>query len=143
MNRPGKGFTLVEVLLVVVIMASLALILAPRINMEFASPQVKLQRTFEELSEMASEGERVRLWIDQREELKAQKLVFSSEEEGSTWQELDLKWLYFDGKWKAEVKECYFFPDGSCTPWNLSLQKGSDEFPFTITVTCTVYEGRL
>lgn len=143
MNRPGQGFTLVEVLLVAVIMATLSLILAPRITMEFASPQIKLQRTCEELSERASEGERIRLWIDQKEDLRAQKLTFSSEEEGSVWQDLDLKWLYFDGKWKAEVKECYFFPDGSCTPWTLSLHKGSEEFPFTVTVTCTVYEGRL
>ncbi|HPI97866.1 MAG TPA: type II secretion system protein [Synergistales bacterium] len=138
-----RGFTLIEVLLVAVILATLALILSPEWVLDLSSPQLKLQRALGELSEIASTGDRVRLRIDTREELKAERLVISQDDEGLIWQEMEIRWLSFEGEWRSEVAECHFFPDGSCTPWNLLFLSDSREFPFTVTVTCTVYEGRL
>ncbi|MBN1333360.1 MAG: type II secretion system protein [Synergistales bacterium] len=143
MSAGKRGFTLIEVLLVAVILVTLALILFPELALDLSSPQLKLQRAMGELSEIASKGERVRLRIDPREQIKAEKLVMNLEEDAFSWQEMEIRWLSFDGKWRSETGECHFFPDGSCTPWNLLFIRDSREFPYTVTVTCTVYEGRL
>ena len=58
-----KGFTLLEILIVVVIIGMMASVAVPRISMQFEPYSAVLQRAFEEAGNMALSGTPVRLSV--------------------------------------------------------------------------------
>ena len=164
-----KGFTLVEILVVMSIVGVLASVMLPRISFYFEPSSALLQRTFEEASNMALSGTPVRLSVKpgnnvtRRGMITAEALKPKEAEEGSLsaflgtdkmrpveleWQNIGLKNLPEDDGWKFEPEIIYFYGDGSCTPAKIS-QAGknipeykADRYVLTVTGYCMKIENK-
>ena len=161
-----KGFTLVEILIVVFIAGVLATVLTPRISFYFEPPAAILQRTIEEASDKSLSGTPVRLSIksegaSKRGYIVAEGLMQKEVEDDSLsaflgtnvnrpvvleWQTLKMKNLPENFGWKFEPEIIYFYTDGSCSPAKISwlaedsYESQADNYILTVTGYCTPLE---
>ena len=136
-----RGFTLVEILVVVTLLSLLAFISFPRISSRFAQTELLLQRSVNRLIAEVPNSSGLRLSVGQNGKMFAQQRII--DEEGKpVWDTLSQKWLEFRGQWKVQPEHCYFYSDGTCSPWSLEYDTGNDNVEkFFITVTGTVYRS--
>ncbi len=163
-----KGFTLVEILIVIFIVGVLATVLVPRISFYFEPPAAILQRTIEEASDKSLSGIPVRLSIksegaSKRGYIVAEGLMQREVEENSLsaflgtnvnrpvvleWQTLKMKNLPENSGWKFEPEIIYFYTDGSCSPAKISwlaensYESQADNYILTVTGYCTPLEKK-
>ena len=161
-----KGFTLVEILIVVFIAGVLATVLVPRISFYFEPPAAILQRTIEEASDKSLSGTPVRLSIksegaSKRGYIVAEGLMQKEIEDDSLsaflgtnlnkpavleWQTLKMKNLPENSGWKFEPEIIYFYTDGSCSPAKISwlaensYESQADNYILTVTGYCAPLE---
>lgn len=157
MTRRG-GFTLLEIMIVVLITGMMASIALPRLSF-YVEPRVAvLQRMMEEAGEMALSGTTVRLSIKEegstrhgpivaegylKRELPEDSLsVFlgtaGNKPEVLEWREIELKNMPDGENWRFDPEVIYFFTDGSCTPARITYTQdvyGSEEEHYILTVT--------
>ena len=165
-TKGTKGFTLVEILLVLSIIGLLASVLIPRISFYFEPSSAVLQRAIEEAGDLALSGTPVRLSIksegmSKRGFIFAEALTKKEEAEDSLssflgsdanrqdvleWQNVKLKNLPEDDGWKFEPETIYFYPDGSCSPAKISqlgknlYERYADNYILTVTGYCMKVE---
>ena len=163
-----RGFTLVEILIVICIVGALSSVLLPRISFYFEPPSAVLQRAIEEASDKSLSGIPIRLSVKSEGRLGrgyiiAEALVKREVEENSLsaflgtnvnkpvvleWQNLKMKYLPENDGWKFEPEIIYFYTDGSCSPAKISWasQNASindvDEYILTVTGYCTKIEKK-
>ncbi|MBR1486423.1 MAG: prepilin-type N-terminal cleavage/methylation domain-containing protein [Synergistaceae bacterium] len=153
-----KGFTLIEILLVLTIMGLMAGVSIPKFSRYFEPPAAVLQRTIEEATDKALSGTPVRLSIkteaiSKRGYIFAQALIKREVEADSLsaflgsnknrssvleWQNIKMKNMPDSNGWKFEPEVINFFSDGSCTPAKISWQNPNDEHSldeYILTVT--------
>lgn len=134
------GFTLVELVITLALIGIISFTLFPRIISERGNNEtLLLQRSIYEAMDVASSGSPLRFIIDKKGKLKAEVLVVT-EDLGEQWNKLELKWLPVSSGWNSEVNEFYIYPDGTCSPWHLVLEKKDYRTVYLISVTGHVYE---
>ena len=161
-----SGFTLLEIMIVVMITGILASVAIPRISMQFEPYSALLQRAFEEAENMALSGTPVRFSVKtknnrSRGTITAEALVQKEEPEDSLsaflgtasnkpavfeWQEVEMKSLPDGDGWKFDPKIIHFYTDGSCSPAKISYAPqnvsdfDADEYVLTVTGYCMMLE---
>lgn len=163
-----KGFTLLEILIVVMIIGMMASVAVPRISMQFEPYSAVLQRAFEEAGNLALSGTPVRLFVKKdtaktrgtitaealrKKELPQDSLsVFLGTAANKPvvleWQKLDLKNEPEGDGWKFQPEIIYFYTDGSCSPARISYAAqgvsdfDADEYVLTVTGYCVMLEKK-
>lgn len=140
-TRWGKcpGFTLVELVIVIALIGLVSFILFPRISTETGNVTLLLQRAVYEAMDAASKGYPVRFVIAPKGNLRAEVLSIT-EEQQEKWEKTEFKWLPKNAGWKSEMKVFYIYSDGTCSPWNLVLEKKDQRTVYLVSVTGHVYE---
>lgn len=163
-----RGFTLIEIMLVLSIVGFAAAILVPRISFYYEPPGTLLQRSFQEAGDLALSGVSVRFVLkplkdSRRGEIVAEALlrrepdsndlsVFlgtAKPEDGVlAWTPVKLAWPPAGEGWHMEPEVVYFYTDGSCTPARISWagpgvsENAADRFLLTVTGWCTALPER-
>ncbi|MBR2208162.1 MAG: prepilin-type N-terminal cleavage/methylation domain-containing protein [Synergistaceae bacterium] len=163
-----KGFTLIEILLVLTIMGLMAGVSIPKLSHYFEPPAAVLQRAIEEASDKALSGTPVRLSIktegaSRRGYIFAEALTKREVEANSLsaflgtnknrpvvleWQNIKMQNMPDTSGWQFEPEVINFFSDGSCTPAKISWQNPNDgsrhvdEYILTVTGYCMLKEEK-
>ncbi|MCR4819481.1 MAG: prepilin-type N-terminal cleavage/methylation domain-containing protein [Fretibacterium sp.] len=163
-----RGFTLIEIMVVLAIVGVMAVVLLPRIFFYFEPPLVLLQRSVEEAQGLALSGVPVRFVLkpmrEKRGSVVAEVLLKQEPEKGSlseflgtagpkedvlVWKPFELSHPLEGEGWRMEPETVNFFTDGSCTPARFSwTEPGStysrkvSSFLLTVTGYCTEVEER-
>ena len=121
-----SGFTLIEILLVVVIIGMMAVMVLPRNLLSFVTPLRAMQRAITEITDLALSGKSVRLRMEPLERLDRGRLVaealtrvedrFNPARHTLEWVSVDIANLPESEDWRLEPEIIYFFSDGTCTP---------------------------
>lgn len=161
-----SGFTLLEIMIVLMITGILASVAIPRISMQFEPYSAVLQRAFEEAGEMALSGTPVKFSVKDtnsrgRGVISVEALLQKEEPEDSLsaflgtaankpvvleWQEVKMKNLPEDEGWRFDPNIIYFYTDGSCSPARISYAPqnvsdyDADEYVLTVTGYCMMLE---
>ena len=156
-----RGFTLIEVMLVLAIVGVMAAVLLPRMTFYFEPPLALLQRSVEEAQGLALSGASVRfVWRpvrDRRGPIAVEALLKQEPEKGSlreflgtagpeeaalVWKPVRLSHPPAGENWRMDPETVYFFTDGSCTPARLSWaepgasERSASSFLLTVTGYC-------
>ena len=159
--KKSKGFTLIEIMIVIAIIGTLAGVLLPRMSFYFEPPASVLQRFFEELSDKALSGTPIRIKIQKKDfsrrgeiiaegllkkEVPADSLAAflgtAKNQEVLEWQNLKLNNSPEGDGWLLEPEMIYFYTDGSCTPAKISwldigaANSRAQNFLLTVTGYC-------
>ena len=162
-----RGFTLIEIMVVLAIVGVMATILLPRITFYFEPPLVLLQRSVEEAQGLALSGVSVRFVMnpvrEHRGSIGAEALLKQEPEKGSlreflgtagpeedvlVWKPVKLSHPLEGEGWRMEPETVNFFTDGSCTPARLSwvepgtYGRGAKSYLITVTGYCAEVEER-
>ncbi len=125
------GFTLIEIMVVVVILGLMAAMIAPRISIYYEPPMTALRRNIDELSNLALSGVSVRIRQDGDPFSKLRGAVtveaFAKVSDDKQPSRTELAWVPWKPTypmtgegWLLEPKIIYFYSDGSCTPARIS-----------------------
>ena len=158
-GRPRQGFTLIEVMLVVVLIGMMTALVMPKAFFTFDSSLRVLQKTVSELSDLALDGVTVRLRMDTEEKerepdrgaLVAEGLlqVEDANQPGNArleWRRLKLQSAPDGEDWRLEPGVVYFYSDGTCTParilWADKAARITDGESALLTVTGYLFEEK-
>lgn len=134
-----SGFTLIELTVVMALIGIFAVILFPRIGAWRGDESLLLQRSVYEAMDIASKGNPIRLTVNVRGKLTGE--VLSADNDGKpVWKIIKLRWLPQRGIWKSESGNFHIFPDGTCTPWNLSVTEKTNRVNYMVSVVGRVYK---
>ena len=161
-----RGFTLIEIMIVLVIIGTTAGVVLPRMSFYFEADGADLQRLMEEAGDMALDGTPVRLMVDQkgmtrRGEIYAEAYRKQEQPADSLsvflgtnvnlpavyeWEEVKLKNIPEGDGWKFEPEVISFYKDGSCSPARISylerdaMERDAEEYVLTVTGYCMKLE---
>ena len=157
-----KAFTLIEIMIVLVIIGTLAGVMLPRISFYFEPASAVLQRAFEQAGNMALSGTPVRFSVEHgissaRGKIVAEALKKKEEPSDSLstflgtaankptvleWQKLEMRDIPEGEGWQFKPEMIYFYTDGSCSPARITFaprgvsESEADEYVLTVTGYC-------
>ena len=123
-SRPG--FTLIEVMIVVGIIAMMAVMVLPKGFFSLEPPLRELQRSITEIADLALDGYSVRLrmeFVDRSdrgnvivEALTKVENRFDPAQQTLEWKPVQTRHPLNGADWRLEPEVIYFYSDGTCTP---------------------------
>ena len=162
-----RGFTLIEIMIVLAIVGMMAATLLPRMSFYFEPPLTVFQRGVEEAQGLALSGASVRFVLTpvraRRGQIVVEALLRQEPDKNSlrsflgtagpdegvlAWTPVRLSHPPVGEGWRMEPETVYFFTDGSCTPARLSWaepgtsERDASEFLLTVTGYCAAVEDR-
>ena len=161
-----KAFTLIEIMIVLVIIGTLAGVMLPRMSFYFEPASAVLQRAFEQAENMALSGTPVRFSIEHgitsaRGKIIAEALKKKEEPADSLsvflgtaankpvvleWQKVKMKDIPDSEGWQFKPDMIYFYSDGSCSPARITFaprgvsESDAEEYVLTVTGYCVKLE---
>jgi prepilin-type N-terminal cleavage/methylation domain-containing protein len=124
-KRIRGGFTLIETVIVVAVVALSATLLLPRRFFSIETTFHALQRAVLEISDLALDGYSIRFRMDtlreNRGRVVAEALVrvddaFDPTKHTIEWKPLQMRYPLEGEDWRLEPEIVYFYSDGTCTP---------------------------
>lgn len=151
-----RGFTLIELTVVMFILAIAAVMVMPKRFYSFESPIRELQRTAMELSDLALDGIGTRLRLETVDRADVGRVVIEAyikvenpndpQKYTLEWRPVDIQHPLTGDRWKLEPEIVYFYPDGTCTPARiLYIDPGTrvaDADSILLTVTGFLFEEK-
>jgi prepilin-type N-terminal cleavage/methylation domain-containing protein len=123
---PRGGFTLIETVIVVALIALMAALALPRRLFSIGTDFHALQRAVLEISDLALDGYSIRLRQDtvgqrDRGRVVTEALVrsenpFDPAKYTVEWKPLEMRYPLEGEDWRLEPEIIYFYSDGTCTP---------------------------
>ena len=123
---PRPGFTLIEVMLVVGIIAMMAVMVLPKGFFSLEPPLRELQRSVMEITDLALDGYSVRLRMEPVERSDRGTIVvealtkvedrFDPTKYALEWKPGQIRHPLSGAEWRREPEIVYFYSDGTCTP---------------------------
>ena len=161
-GRKRLGFTLIEIMIVIVIIGMMAAAVLPRVAFFSEPPLTLLQRSVDEAGNKALSGVSIRFVMktengERRGQIITEALIKKEEEsdalsvflenekpksETLEWEPVTLSYPLEGEGWFMEPDIVYFFTDGSCTPANISWvapgdsERDAEKFSITVTGYC-------
>jgi prepilin-type N-terminal cleavage/methylation domain-containing protein len=121
-----RGFTLVEIVIAMAVIAMMAVMVAPGGFFSFESPMRALQRTVMELCDVALDGVSVRMRLETAERAETGRVVvealakvpdrYDPSKYTLSWTPLTIRYPLEGDRWLLDPPIIYFFRDGTCTP---------------------------
>ena len=152
-----KGFTLIEILLVVAIIGMMAVMVLPKNFLSFVTPLRAMQRAVTEITDLALSGYSVRLRVEvsdrsDRGRIVAEALTkvedrFDPTKQTLEWKPVGIANLPEGEDWRFEPEIIYFYSDGTCTP--ASIMRADKNTRITdgdlamLTVTGFLFEPKM
>jgi prepilin-type N-terminal cleavage/methylation domain-containing protein len=124
-RKVHKGFTLIEIMIVVAVIALSAALVLPKRLFSFETTFYSLQRAVLEISDLALDGYSIRLRMDaarkDRGRVVAEVLVkvedpLNPANQTIEWKPLEMRYPLAGEDWRLEPEIVYFYSDGTCTP---------------------------
>jgi len=137
-----KGFTLIELIVTMVLIGTVALLIFPRIGAETGNETILLQRAVYEAMNITSGGTSLRLTVGPKGRLICE--VLETDKDGNpVWKRGKLKWLPSGEGWESESGHPFLvFQDGTCTPWSVRFTEKMKKVDYLISVVGHVYETK-
>ena len=127
--RGSRGFTLIELLLVMAIIGMMAVMVLPRNLLPIGTPLRSLQRSINEIADLALDGFSVRLRMESIDRTDRGSIVvealtrvedrFDPMKHTLEWQPIQIGRPIEGEDWRLEPEIIYFYSDGTCTPANV------------------------
>ena len=121
-----RGFTLIEIMLVVAIIGMMAVMVMPKNFFSFVTPLRAMQRAITEITDLSLSGYSVRLRMENIDRADRGHIVIEAltkVEDRFDPAKHTLEWLPvmianpIEGEdWRLEPEVIYFYSDGTCTP---------------------------
>ena len=164
-GKSRRGFTLIEIMIVVVIIGMTAAAVLPRVSFFREPPLTLLQRSIDDALNRALSGVSVRFVMKTEESSQRGKIISEAlvkkepdinslsaflgtenpDAEVLEWQPMELSYPLEGEGWRMEPDIVYFFTDGSCTPARISWvaprenERDAEEFFLTVTGYCAPF----
>ena len=129
-SRPRKGFTFIEILIVVVIAGVMATFVMPNFSPMEDSTLVSVNRLLGEARNIATGGGNLILRVS------AEKLELCD----LSGNPISVKSELPQGRWSIRPGKFFFFRDGSCSPGRIVFNGNKGEEVFMVSVVCRAYQ---
>jgi len=146
-----KAFTMIELIIVIAIIGTLAALIIPRMSSWMEPTERTLQRAFLEAVEIAKNGVSIRFRVDKEDKrgtiipealAKVEEEIGFSKRTIDVWKTLEMRWKPTGNAWTFDPEIIYFYQNGMCTPAKIIWGAPPYADNYLLTVTGYLVENK-